>query len=404
VRRHLTVALVIVAAAASAGCKKKSAAKPADAAVAVGVADDAAAAAPDAAPAPKPPGVAADGSGGALPAEATGPHIIPPQKFRHSSVRGDFRIYVTASGLVTSWKTVLSARKLDGTPLWKKDGLGRAVAVSADGKRIVANNDAGDIAVLDAATGEPVAAPARLGGRDDPASSGIYVSAFAWTPDGQHIIAVDSKHVFLLKPDGTMDRELPVCADGNCYFSSAIALSNDELLLNEANDSSKGLQRRKLADGAIVATGTFQGSDVVVSPDGKRLLVDGYPGLAMFDATTLAQVWQAPLPGFKGLAFEATATSASIQFKSMPKLSPDGAYIAVNDQAGQLWLLSAADGKPVVAYPEDVIRFVEDVTWLDGGTLLVIDNAGHVARLAGTPPKLVWSQDDAPEPERWDEP
>jgi hypothetical protein len=154
----------------------------------------------------------------------------------------------------------------------------------------------------------------------------------------------------------------------------------------------------------MVATGTYQGADADLSRDGKHLLVDGSGELAMFDAATLAPVWQAPVPGHKGVAFDASAEYAKVMFKTMPKLSPDGAHLAVNDQAGQLWLLAAGDGKPLVAYPQDVIRFVEDVAWLDAGTLLVIDNAGSVARLAGTPPKLVWSQPDAPEPEQWDEP
>lgn len=397
----------ILLALAFVACSKKSSApkkedKPAashDAAVKA-AAPDAAAAAPDAAPKPmSPPGFVENGP---APAEApAGPRVVPPRKFRHSSVRGDFRIYVTKSGLVTSWHTLLSARTLDGAPAWKHDNLGRAVAVSPDGTRIVANNDAGDLKVLDAATGEPATPPTRLGGRDDPDSAGIYISAFAWTPDGQHIIAVDSKHVFVLKPDGTVDHELPVCADGNCFFSSAAAASNEEIILVDAN---AGLRRVKLADGAVVATGDYQGADAELSRDGKYALIDGNQQLALFDAATLAPVWTAAMPGAKGVAFAADAPYANVQFKSMPKLSPNGSFVAVNDQAGALWLLSAADGKPLVAYPDDVIGFVEDVTWLDDGTLLAIDNDGHVRRIAGTPAAVVWSQDDAPEPEQWDEP
>ncbi len=396
---------------ALAACSKKTSSKGADdktskhdAAAATAATDAGPKAAPDAAPAAMPPGVNADGSGPPLPAEATGPRIVPARQFRHSSVRGDFRVYVTASGVVTSWKTKLSARTLDGAPMWERDGLGRAVAVSADGKHLVANNNAGDLAVLDAATGEPVAPPSKLGG-DDPDHSGVYISAFAWTPDGQHILAVDSTHVYLVKPDGAFDRELPVCDPGaSCYFSSAVALTNDEFLLNEANDGTKGLQRRKLADGSLVTSGAYQGADVDLSDDGKHVVVDGNQQLALFDAATLAPVWEAPMPGAKGVAFDPAAEYAKVQFKSVPKLSPDGRFVAVNDQAGQLWLLSAADGKPVVAFGEDVVTFVEDVTWLDNSTLIVIDNDGKVSRLAGTPPKLVWSQPDAPEPDEWDEP
>ena len=42
--------------------------------------------------------------------------------------------------------------------------------------------------------------------------------------------------------------------------------------------------------------------------------------------------------------------------------------------------------------------------WLDGATLIAIDNPGHVMRIAGTPAKVVWSEMDAPEGGQWDEP
>jgi tricorn protease-like protein len=92
------------------------------------------------------------------------------------------------------------------------------------------------------------------------------------------------------------------------------------------------------------------------------------------------------------------------EWKPVPKLSPDGKYIAVNDNAGRLWLLDASDGKPVIAYPTEVVDFVEDVMWLDGATLVALDNPGHVLRISGTPPRAVWSEMDGPESANWDEP
>ncbi|MCE9572103.1 MAG: hypothetical protein K8W52_02990 [Deltaproteobacteria bacterium] len=364
----------------------------------------AAAPAPDAPPPNLPPGLGADGAAVALPPAATGPTVIAPRKFRHSSVRGDFRIYTIPAGLLVSWHSKLSARTVDGAPLWQHDNLGRAVAISPDGARVVANNDDGDLLILDTKTGATIGAGQKLGGRGDDAHPDVYISAFAWTLDGKEIVAVDTKHVYLLHADGTADRELPVCPGGDCFFTTAIALSNDELLLNEANNSEKGLVRVALKDGAIGATAPFQGADLDLSADRAAILADGSAQLARFDAATLGKRWEVAVPGAPGVAFAASATGASEQWKSMPKQSPDGTFVAVNDHAGRLWLLDAADGTPKLVYPEDVANFVEDVAWLDNRTLVTIDNDGRVRRIAGTPAKVVWSQDDAPEPAQWDEP
>jgi hypothetical protein len=67
-------------------------------------------------------------------------------------------------------------------------------------------------------------------------------------------------------------------------------------------------------------------------------------------------------------------------------------------------VLDARDGKPLIAYPTELIDFVEDVMWLDDATLIALDNPGHVLRLAGTPPRLVWSEMDAPQNAKWDGP
>ena len=92
------------------------------------------------------------------------------------------------------------------------------------------------------------------------------------------------------------------------------------------------------------------------------------------------------------------------EWKAVPKLSPDGKYIVVNDSAGRLWVLDAKNGAPLIAYPIELVDFVEDVMWLDGATLVALDNPGHVLRISGTPPTKVWSEMDGPEAGQWDEP
>ena len=37
------------------------------------------------------------------------------------------------------------------------------------------------------------------------------------------------------------------------------------------------------------------------------------------------------------------------EWKAVPKLSPDGKYIVVNDSAGRLWVLDAKNGAPLIA-------------------------------------------------------
>jgi hypothetical protein len=333
-----------------------------------------------------------------------GYRILPPQRFRHSSVRGDFRVLKTAAGIVVSWKTELSARSLDGKQLWRKDDQGRAIAVSADGARIVTNNQAGEILILDAKTGAPIGAPVQLGGRGDTQRDGVWISSFTWMPDGKHILALDSKHAYLLDGTGALKSELKIACKEDCYFAAAVALNNEEAIVaNTPSSSSSQLQRIKIADGSTVAATDYYGQDPDLDSKATKLVVDGLNDLALIDVATLATSWTAPRPGLGGVKFSAEATGYSM-WKPLPKLSPDGAHVVVNDQAGRLWLLDAKDGRALIAYPTALVDFVEDVIWLDGATFIAIDNSGRVLRIAGTPAKVVWAEMDGPEGGEWDEP
>ncbi len=104
------------------------------------------------------------------------------------------------------------------------------------------------------------------------------------------------------------------------------------------------------------------------------------------------------------MRFPDSAEHSSERWKPLPKPSPDGRVVAVNDRSGRLWLLSATDGQPLLAYPRTLVNFVEDFAWGGDSLLYVIDNAGRVIRLEGTPARVVWSVDDAPEPDAAVEP
>ncbi len=356
------------------------------------------AAAPPPAPVLVPPGLGVQVT---LPPPVDGDRAIEPRKFRHSSVRGDFRVYRTAAGILTAWKTRLSARTVDGKPLWKREGQGRAVAISADGTKLVTNNDAGETLVLDTKTGAPLGPATRLGGGDDD----VWISAFAWLPDGKHILALDFKHAFVLRGDGTRERELPIECKESCFFSGAVALSNAvAIVANAASSSTAQLLKIALADGKTLGAADYDGHDPDLTADGKRFVVDGFSGVAVFETATLQPRWTVAMPGYRGVRAATWPEGSDEQWTPMPKLSPNGNYVAVNDHAGRLWLLDARDGAPAIAYPTELVDFVEDVMWLDDATLIVIDNPGHVLRIAGTPPAIAWSQPDAPDDARWDGP
>ncbi len=354
------------------------------------------------APAPAvPPGL---GAKIAPPAPVEGYRTIAPRRMRHSSVRGDFRVYRTAAGIVASWKTLLSARTVDGKPMWNKEDQGRAVAVSPDGAKIVTNNDAGELLILDAKTGAPSGKATQLGGRGDTTRENVWISAFTWMPDGKRLLALDSQHVYVVGADGAVQKELTVKCKEDCFFTSAVAVSNDEVILCSGSGTSSGqLLKVKVADGATVVAVDFYGHDLDLSADRSVFVADGSNEVSLVDVATLTPRWTAPLPGFRGVKMKADSDGWT-EWKPVPKLSPDGAYIAVNDNAGRLWLLDAKDGKPVIAYPTELVDFVEDVMWLDAATLIALDNPGHVLRIAGTPPRAVWSEMDGPESAKWDEP
>ncbi|MEO7095145.1 MAG: hypothetical protein ABI175_17930, partial [Polyangiales bacterium] len=340
----------------------------------------------------------------APPTPVEGYRTIAPQRMRHSSVRGDFRVYRTAAGIVTSWKTELSARTVDGKPMWKKEDQGRAVAISPDGSKIVTNNDAGELLILDAKTGTPSGAATQLGGRGDSAREGVWISAFAWMPDGKRILALDSKHLYVVGADGAVQKELPVKCKEDCFFTSAAGVSNDEAIVCNGSGTSAGqLLKIKVADGSTVAAVDYYGHDLDLSADRSAVLVDGSNELSLFDTATLKPRWTTPLPGYRGIKMKADSEGWT-EWKSVPKLSPDGKYIAVNDTAGRLWVIDAAGGSPLFAYPTELVDFVEDAMWLDGATLIAIDNPGHVLRIQGTPAKAAWSEMDGPAAASWDEP
>src|SRR5262249_37654540 len=158
--------------------------------------------------------------------------------------------------------------------------------------------DAGELLVLDAKTGAPLGAATHLGGGQNE----VWIDAFAWLPDGKHIVAVDSKHVYVLGGDGSVERELVVACKEDCFFTSAVALSNDEAIgTNSASSWAGQVMRVALADGKIVAAADFYGHDADLAADGKVFVVEDSSGVALFDTATLTPRWQVGMPGYQGV-------------------------------------------------------------------------------------------------------
>jgi WD40 repeat protein len=311
--------------------------------------------------------------------------------FRWSSVRGDFRVYKTAAGLVASWKTLLSARTRDGRQLWRKDGFGIGVAISPDGKRVLANNKK-QIAIFDAATGAVIAS-GQLGDEYHPK----HIDAFAWTPDGRHIIGVSPNHVYVIDEHVQLERELNVPGGG--FFTAVVAPSNDEILLAAHSD----LLRVRLADGTVLGRTGDDAHDIDLR--GSTCVINGYVAgyegrdrLLLVD-TSLKPIWRAWLPGERILRSPQQKDGEGTHFVPIPKLSPDGKTIAVNGADGTFWLLNATDGKTRLRYPPELADLVEDFAWLDDDTLVVLDNPGRISAI-GSASRKIWSFDDAPPPER----
>jgi hypothetical protein len=242
-----------------------------------------------------PPGLSAKVE---LPPPVDGDRTIEPRRFRHSSVRGDFRVYRTTAGILAAWKTRLSARTLDGKPQWNHEGQGRAVAISANGAKLVTIDDAGELLVLDAKSGAPLGAATHLGGGENQ----VWIDAFAWLPDGNHILALDSKHVYMLHGDGTQERELKLKCKEDCFFTSAVALSNDEAIVTNSASSWAGqVMRIRLADGKTVAAADYYGHDADLAADGSVFVTEDSNGVALFNTATLKPRWNVAMPGYRGV-------------------------------------------------------------------------------------------------------
>ncbi len=295
------------------------------------------------------------------------------RSFRHSSVRGDFRVHRLPDGFVTQWNDGgLVCREADGSERWRLHDFGRTLAVHPDGDRIIAADGQKNVAFIDPVTGEV----------GDPVAVGAYVDGLAFLGDGSAIVAAATERVLILDPEtAALKKKIRKLDDGRddpseLYVSSVAAVpGTNRFYVADPNAnrvtlvSGKSLKAKKSVE-------VYNAHDLRLGEDGETLLVDGHDDVAILDPK-LKLTANFDVPGQKGVRQIGETEYSCEHFKTNATLSPDGSRIVVNDCSGLLWVVGT-DGEPIRAFTRDILDHVEFATWLDDERIVAITNDGRV--------------------------
>lgn len=317
-------------------------------------------------------------------------HVLPVERhFRHSSVKGDFTLHPVAGGFVASWRDLLSARGIDGQPLWRVEGFGRAVAVNSDGTRLIASSEGqNQLAIFDAASGALLHGPLSTGS--------AYLDTFAWLADGSGIVASDASSLLILDLEGNPRHSIDRVEDGRddpseMYISSLAPLQGSNFIAADSNADT--LLVFDAASRQLVQTAsTLSPNEVLPSADGQTLVVDSDDEITLYDQQ-LDERASFAIPGKQGVRYAGQQEHACTAFKVKPHLSPGGARLALNDKAGALWLLDGASGALLQRISREVIEFIEDLIWVDEQRVIALTNDGRVCCL-GLDGAQQWCEQD----------
>lgn len=302
------------------------------------------------------------------------------REFRHSSVRGDFRILPIAGGFVTSWKTTLVGRDADGSERFRIEDFGKAMAVSPDRSRIAAIHRK-KLVIFDARTGHPLTERLELPD---------WIFYVALLSDGQ-VLAASSDSLFLVDANATS--ATPLLSQHAGWYIGGIDVVPDTDITIVADANGSKLYRLAARTGTIEAEAELRyPHDPILSADGSRFSVDASNEVAVFETRSFQKVWAHALPGKEGVHHPGHAEGSHNLWKPVTKLSPDGTRLLVNDRAGQLWVLGF-DGRDI-AIPRSVLDFVEDAMWADADHVLAITNDGAVVKLRLTDHAVLFTQQD----------
>jgi hypothetical protein len=293
-------------------------------------------------------------------------YFVLPQRrdFRHSSVHGDFRVLLCDGGFVTTWKTEISVRNSDGSPRCRIPGWGKSMAVSPDGTKLVASNGHKQVGFFDLGTGEQIG---------EILSPGDWIFDTLWLADGT-VLASSSSAVYVFDDAGELKNT--ISSLGGEFYCSGLAEATNGFYLSDGNNG-----RVVHADtaGNVLASGTVRNPSAIFTAKGK-LTVDCSSNFGVADLG-LAKIATFDIPGKKGTRYAGQEPHSHTHWKGMPKLSPNGEHVLIQDGSGQLWRCAAADGTPTKLWSRDVIDYVEDTAWVDDNTFLAVLNDGHVKKV-----------------------
>ena len=305
-------------------------------------------------------------------------HVLPAERsFRHSSVRGDFRVFpLPDGGVALGWKSLLVCRSGDGQERWRC-GFGRTATVSPDGRTIAAANQSKQIGLIDVATGTV----------QQTIDVGDWVNNIAWVTDG--LACNCTSKIVVVSTEGAVLREITTLGKGEPFIGS-LAGAGDQLLAIDSN--------AQLLVSLDPATGGIRGSQPLsfhpadVYQVGSKIVVDSNGRVAIGDDIAVSKGFK--MIGRQGIRYVGQSEHSYTHFKPNARLSPNHQRVLLNDQSGLLWLL-AADGKPIRTWPREQLDFVEDTGWLDDQHFVAITNDGRSHRVDTQTGAIAWSQQDA---------
>lgn len=294
-------------------------------------------------------------------------HLIPQEhQFRHSSVRGDFRLVRLADGFAVYWKDSLSLHANDGSRLAQVGGWGRVAAATLDGTGVAAANGK-QVAFFDAKSGAMTGGPVDLG---------TWINDIAFLRDGSGIVLNGTEKVILTDPEGNVRQEITDLGFGEPYVASLCAgPQGGRFYVVDANKNK--IVACDAQQGVLGAADVMNPSDVHLSADGVTLHVDTSSHVHIFDLQLQPRASYA-IPGKEGVRFVGMSEHSYTHFHSNAHLSPDNSSMLVNDGTGLLWLLDAGTGQPLRRYDRELLSWVEDTMWWDASHFIVITNDGQV--------------------------
>jgi hypothetical protein len=299
-------------------------------------------------------------------------HLIPTaHSFRHSSVRGDFRLVRLADGFAVYWKDSLSFHNSDGSRRAMVSGWGRVAAATTDGMGVLAV-DGKTMAFFDPRSGEMQGQPIDLG---------AWINNVAFLRDGSGIVLNATDKLILTDPQGNVKQEIAnLGLGGDLYVSSLCAgPQGGRFYCVDANKNK--IVACDAAQGVLGSANVMNPSDVHLSEDGGSLHVGSSSDVHVLDLQLQPRA-SYRIPGKEGVRFVGMAEHSYTHFHSNAHLSPDNRFMLVNDGTGLLWLLDSGNGEPMRRYDRAILSWVEDTMWWDQNHFLAITNDGQVHGLA----------------------